>query len=101
MRGGIYVAEDVGGTGLSRLDAAIIFEELAAGCTQLLRTDFAQPGGVVLVNPVEATVAGGRADGEAIFAEVCARCHGPDGVPDRSNVPRLRAGTENKIRTKK
>ena len=31
--GGIYVGEDVGGTALSRLDAAIIFEELAQGCT--------------------------------------------------------------------
>ena len=31
--GGIYLKEDVGGSGLSRLDAAIIFEELAAGCT--------------------------------------------------------------------
>ncbi|HYM30178.1 MAG TPA: isobutyryl-CoA dehydrogenase [Candidatus Cybelea sp.] len=31
--GGIYVREDVGGAGLKRLDAAIIFEELAAGCT--------------------------------------------------------------------
>ncbi|MFQ5773898.1 MAG: isobutyryl-CoA dehydrogenase [Kiloniellaceae bacterium] len=30
---GIYLGEDVGGAGLSRLDAAIIFEELAAGCT--------------------------------------------------------------------
>ncbi|MEK0082940.1 acyl-CoA dehydrogenase family protein [Benzoatithermus flavus] len=30
---GIYVREDVGGTGLGRLDAAILFEELAAGCT--------------------------------------------------------------------
>jgi alkylation response protein AidB-like acyl-CoA dehydrogenase len=30
---GIYVREDYGGAGLSRLDAAIIFEELAAGCT--------------------------------------------------------------------
>jgi alkylation response protein AidB-like acyl-CoA dehydrogenase len=29
---GIYVSEDHGGSGLSRLDAAIIFEELAAGC---------------------------------------------------------------------
>jgi alkylation response protein AidB-like acyl-CoA dehydrogenase len=29
---GIYVGEDVGGTGLGRLDAALIFEELAAGC---------------------------------------------------------------------
>jgi alkylation response protein AidB-like acyl-CoA dehydrogenase len=31
--GGIYVKEDVGGAGLKRLDAALIFEELAAGCT--------------------------------------------------------------------
>jgi alkylation response protein AidB-like acyl-CoA dehydrogenase len=30
--GGIYVAEDVGGSALTRLDAAIIFEELAQGC---------------------------------------------------------------------
>ena len=31
--GGIYVGDDVGGSALSRLDAAIIFEELSAGCT--------------------------------------------------------------------
>ncbi|MCV6547496.1 MAG: isobutyryl-CoA dehydrogenase [Cohaesibacter sp.] len=31
--GGIYVKDDVGGSGLSRLDAAIIFEELSRGCT--------------------------------------------------------------------
>jgi alkylation response protein AidB-like acyl-CoA dehydrogenase len=31
--GGIYVKDDVGGSDLSRLDAAIIFEELAQGCT--------------------------------------------------------------------
>jgi alkylation response protein AidB-like acyl-CoA dehydrogenase len=30
---GIYVGADVGGSALSRLDAAIIFEELAQGCT--------------------------------------------------------------------
>ncbi|MFH3481037.1 isobutyryl-CoA dehydrogenase [Xanthobacter variabilis] len=30
--GGIYVREDVGGSGLSRLDAALIFEALATGC---------------------------------------------------------------------
>jgi hypothetical protein len=30
---GIYVREDVGGAGLRRLDAAVIFEELAAGST--------------------------------------------------------------------
>ena len=31
--GGIYVQEDVGGSALTRLDATIIFEELAQGCT--------------------------------------------------------------------
>ncbi len=30
--GGIYVSEDVGGSGLTRLDAALIFEELAGAC---------------------------------------------------------------------
>ncbi len=30
---GIYVKEDVGGSNLSRLDAALIFEALSAGCT--------------------------------------------------------------------
>ena len=29
----IYVKEDIGGSNLTRLDAAIIFEELSAGCT--------------------------------------------------------------------
>jgi len=31
--GGVYVRDDVGGTGLSRLDAAVIFEALSHGCT--------------------------------------------------------------------
>ena len=30
--GGVYVGEDVGGSGLTRLDAALIFEALARGC---------------------------------------------------------------------
>ena len=30
--GGVYICEDVGGSGLSRLDAALIFEALATGC---------------------------------------------------------------------
>jgi alkylation response protein AidB-like acyl-CoA dehydrogenase len=30
--GGIYLREDIGGTGLSRLDATLIFEALATGC---------------------------------------------------------------------
>ncbi|KAK2504378.1 hypothetical protein MC885_010394 [Smutsia gigantea] len=31
--GGVYVRTDVGGSGLSRLDASVIFEALATGCT--------------------------------------------------------------------
>jgi alkylation response protein AidB-like acyl-CoA dehydrogenase len=31
--GGLYVRDDVGGSSLSRLDATIVFEELAQGCT--------------------------------------------------------------------
>jgi isobutyryl-CoA dehydrogenase len=31
--GGVYCREDFGGSGLSRLDASIIFEALAEGCT--------------------------------------------------------------------
>lgn len=34
-------------------------------------------------------IAGGRADGAAIFSEVCARCHGPQGEPDAASVARL------------
>ena len=30
--GGVFIAEDVGGSGLSRLTAALIFEALATGC---------------------------------------------------------------------
>ncbi len=30
--GGVYIREDVGGSGLSRLDATLIFEALASGC---------------------------------------------------------------------
>jgi alkylation response protein AidB-like acyl-CoA dehydrogenase len=30
--GGVYIREDVGGSGLTRLDAALIFEALAIGC---------------------------------------------------------------------
>ena len=30
--GGIYIRDDVGGSGLSRLDAAVIFEALSTGC---------------------------------------------------------------------
>lgn len=33
--GGMYVREDVGGSGLTRMDAALIVEELATGCPSL------------------------------------------------------------------
>lgn len=31
--GGVFVKEESGGTGLTRVDGSILFEELAAGCT--------------------------------------------------------------------
>lgn len=31
-------------------------------------------------------IAGGKADGQAIFADACARCHGSDGSPDEAMV---------------
>jgi mono/diheme cytochrome c family protein len=34
-------------------------------------------------------VAGGRADGPAVFAAACARCHGEGGKPDASMVAQL------------
>ena len=36
--GGIYVSEEYGGSGLSRLDATLIFEALAMSCPCLLYT---------------------------------------------------------------
>ncbi len=33
--GGIYIREDVGGSGLKRLDAALVFEALATGCAAI------------------------------------------------------------------
>ena len=33
--GGVYVRDDFGGSGLSRLDAALIFEALATGCPSI------------------------------------------------------------------
>ncbi len=33
--GGVYVRDDVGGSGLSRLDAALIFEALGSGCPSI------------------------------------------------------------------
>lgn len=37
----------------------------------------------------ERKIAGGAADGDAIFSEACARCHGPAGVPTQVDVVRL------------
>lgn len=35
------------------------------------------------------SVAGGKADGAAVYSEVCARCHGPEGEPSSAMVARL------------
>ncbi len=36
-------------------------------------------------------VAGGKADGPAIFAEACSRCHGDKGVPPKALVAQMGA----------
>jgi mono/diheme cytochrome c family protein len=64
-----------------------------AAVTEALRMAF-RAGfalGVVLVAIAgcDSKVAGGKADGAAIFDEVCARCHGPNGIPDRGTAARL------------
>jgi mono/diheme cytochrome c family protein len=46
-------------------------------------------GALLLAAGCRDPIAGGRADGAAIFSEVCARCHGPEGVPDAASVARL------------
>src|SRR5665213_4407448 len=33
--GGIYIREDVGGSGFKRLDAALVFEALSTGCAAI------------------------------------------------------------------
>ncbi|MCG8423791.1 MAG: cytochrome c [Proteobacteria bacterium] len=43
----------------------------------------------VFVFACDRKVAGGAADGPAIYAEVCARCHGSAGVPPRDLAARL------------
>jgi mono/diheme cytochrome c family protein len=42
---------------------------------------------LLLVGACSRQVAGGQADGQRIYHELCERCHGPAGVPD----PGLRA----------
>jgi mono/diheme cytochrome c family protein len=44
---------------------------------------------LVLAGACTGEVAGGRADGPAVFAEACARCHGGTGKPSPSLVQQL------------
>jgi mono/diheme cytochrome c family protein len=45
---------------------------------------------VLLVAACHGKVAGGRADGRAIFAEACTRCHGDTGKPSESMAAQLK-----------
>jgi len=45
--------------------------------------------GSLLVAACSNEVAGGKADGKAVFAETCARCHGPSGKPSESMAAQL------------
>ncbi len=44
---------------------------------------------LALAGGCERKIAGGAADGQAIFSEACARCHGRAGVPTEADVVRL------------
>ena len=44
---------------------------------------------LVLLAACKGEVAGGRADGPAVFAEACARCHGDGGKPSPSLAQQL------------
>jgi quinoprotein glucose dehydrogenase len=44
---------------------------------------------LVLVAACKGEVAGGKADGAAVFAEVCASCHGGGGTPPASMAAQL------------
>ena len=44
---------------------------------------------LLLATACHREVAGGKADGPAVFAETCARCHGAGGQPTDSNMKAL------------
>ncbi len=44
---------------------------------------------LIMLIACERNIAGGSLDGAVIYSEGCARCHGPNGVPDQVQVARL------------
>ena len=46
-------------------------------------------------------IAGGSTDGAAIFRDACARCHGPEGVPDKGMAARtgVKSLTTDRVRS--
>lgn len=43
---------------------------------------------VLLLGCADSKIAGGKADGPAIYRDACARCHGPEGIPTRGMAAR-------------
>lgn len=68
--GGIYVKDDVGGAALSRLDATIIFEELAQGCTSTAAYISIHNMAVWMIDSF-----GGEAQRKKLLPKLCAMEH--------------------------
>ena len=67
--GGVYVREDVGGSGLTRLDAAVTFEALATGCVDV--------SAFITIHNMAAWMIdtfGSDEQRSAAFSPICARC---------------------------
>jgi Acyl-CoA dehydrogenases len=68
--GGIYVKDDVGGSALSRLDATIIFEELAQGCTSTAAYISIHNMAAWMIDAF-----GGRAQRQKFLPKLCTMAH--------------------------
>ena len=67
----------------------------------MIRLAFFCIAGLLCTAGCDRKIAGGRVDGAAIYSEVCARCHGPGGVPEPTMVARIgvRPLTSERVRT--
>ena len=79
--GGIYVKDDVGGSALTRLDATIIFEELAQGCTST--------AAYISIHNMAAWMIGafaGDAQRQRFLPRLCTMEHFRELLPDRAGL---------------
>ena len=83
--GGIYVKDDVGGAALTRLDATIIFEELAQGCTST--------AAYISIHNMSAWMIdafGGEAQRKKFLPRLCSMEHFAIVLPDRAGLRQRR-----------